>query len=92
MWKPLIQPSQVPRRLFSFWSGTWRRAWGGAREDLWGKEKKELSFPALLSCHASPQSPVLAAAGTGERRETTGDLASDEILTGSTEASSVEVN
>ena len=23
--------SQVPRRLFSFWSGIWRRAWGGTK-------------------------------------------------------------
>ena len=61
--------SQVPRRLFSFWSGTWRRAWGGAK----GRAKN--CGLVLLSCHASPQSPVLAAAGTGKRKETTGDLA-----------------
>ena len=76
LWSFLKLPSQVPRRLFSFWSGIWRKAWGGAK----GRAKNcggKSPFCALLSCHASPQSPVhngkmAAALGPGKERRRQG--------------------
>ena len=64
--------SQVPRRFFSFWSGTRRKAWGGAKGHA--KNCGTVS-PALISCHASSQSPVhngkMAEPGKERRRQGT---------------------